>query len=214
MYRILILISLLTCGYVLYLYFTKNKKIISPWRHYFNFKNLITHCPGSENDVKSNDNKPDIQAGIYCGSFLLTVISFCLLATTGFLPVLLTGHHLSGLFLIIHVTIAPVFVLSVTILILLTVHKMRFDSQDLDAVRKQGKDVNLAAKTGLVIKIEFWIAFVLIIVAIMAIILMMYPIFGETGQNKLLNLHKYSTLILFFLFQHQVYLIAKVGRKI
>jgi hypothetical protein len=209
MYRILILISLITCGYVLYLYFRENKQIISSWKHYFSLKNLVSHCPGVENHAEENSKKSNIHDGIYCGSFLITVISFCLLAITGFLPVVLTGHHLGGLFLIIHVTVAPVLVLSVTVLILLMVHNMRFDSLDLDAVRKQDKNKDLVIKRGLVIKIEFWIAFVLIILAIMAIILMMYPIFGETGQNKLLNLHKYSTLILFFLFQHQVYLLVK-----
>jgi len=214
MYRILILISLITCGYVLYLYFRENKQIISSWKHYFSLKNLISHCPGMENHAKENSRKFNIPDGIYCGSFLVTVISFCLLAITGFFPVVLTGHQLGGLFLIIHVTVAPVLVLSVTVLILLTVHSMRFDGQDLDAVRKQGKNNGLAVKRGLVIKIEFWIAFVLIILAILAIILMLYPIFGEAGQNKLLNLHKYSTLILFFLFQHQVYLIAKFGKRI
>lgn len=211
MYRILILISLLTCGYVLYLYFKENKRIGPPWNHYFRIKNLISHCPDMDHQVEENGNTYNIHDGIYCGSFLVTILSFCLLAITGFLPVLFSGQHLGGLFLIIHVTVAPALVLSVTVLILLTVHNMRFDIQDLDAVRKQGKDAGLAAKRGLVIKIEFWIAFILIILAILAIILMMYPIFGEAGQNKLLNLHKYSTLILFFLFQHQVYLVGKEG---
>jgi hypothetical protein len=211
MYRILILISLITCGYVFYLYFKQNKQIKSPLKHYF--KNLISNCPGVNVSAEKTDKTSPLHEKMYCGSYFVTILAFGLLAFTGFLPVLFSGQHLGGLFLIIHVTLAPVLVLSVTVLILLMVHSMRFDSQDLETFKKPVKNNDGKINRRLVIKIEFWIAFVLIILAITAIILMMYPIFGESGQNKLLSLHKYSTLILFFLFQHQVYLNTKSDKR-
>ena len=209
MYRILILITMISFIYVLFLYLTKNKQDLSGWKKFFRLKELIAHCSRINSKGEKTSENYNLYDWIFCGSFLLTILSFILLAVSGFLPVLFTGQHLGGILLVIHVTIAPVFVLSITASVLLMVHKMRFNYHDWETFKNRSVKTWDDAKTILFSKINFWIAFIMIISAILAIILMMFPFFGTYGQEQLLGIHRYSTLILFLLFQHQIYIIAK-----
>jgi hypothetical protein len=204
MYRILILISLFTFGYVFYLYLKNNSRNATSLKSFFTWKHLTSFCPGAGSN--SNKNSTTVLNIIFCTSYLLGIASICLLVITGLLPVLITGKHLSGLFLIVHVTVAPVLVISATIWILFTVHKMRFDSDDLSAIKNLFSGVDEKSDFLYVYKIGFWMIFILIVLAIVSIILMMYPLFGADGQEKLLVTHRYSTLLLFFVFQYQIYL--------
>lgn len=209
MYRILILITVISFIYVLFLYLRKNKAELSDWKNYFRLNELIARCSRAISKGEQSAKNYNLYDWVFCGSFLFTILSFIILAVTGFLQVLVTGQHLGGILLIIHVTIAPVFVLSVTITVLLMVHKMRFNYNDLETFKNRSAKTWDEAKVNIFKKIDFWMAFTMVIPAILAIILMMFPLFGTYGQEQLLDIHRYSTLILFLLFQHQIYIIAK-----
>ncbi len=209
MYRILILITVISFIYVLFLYLRNNKEGLSDWKNYFHLMGLIDKCSRINSKSEQTSENYNLYDWIFCGSFFFTILSFIILAVSGFLPVLVTGQQLGGILLIIHVTIAPVFILSITISVLLMVHNMRFNYQDWETFNNRSVKTWDDAKTILFSKINFWIAFIMVLSAILAIILMMFPFFGTYGQEQLLGIHRYSTLILFLLFQHQIYIIAK-----
>jgi len=131
--------------------------------------------------------------------YVLTAILFLVLAITGIFPVLAFGMHLSSLLLIIHVTAAPFFVFSLMALILLQAHRHQYDDRDLVYLqaglkREDGQD------SGTFIfwkKTYFWLFSVFSIPAVMSMLVSMYPLFGTEGQILLLDIHRYSVLILF-----------------
>jgi cytochrome b subunit of formate dehydrogenase len=130
--------------------------------------------------------------------FLLTVLVFLLLAITGFVPLLVLGDHLTGILLVIHVTVAPLFALSLSALALLWAHRLRFLRSDGEAVRElinnryQEKEniIRFAWKTC------FWLVSVLSLPLMLTVILGLYPLFGTEGEEVLIRLHGYSALFL------------------
>ncbi len=205
MYRLLLLFSMISCAYVMVLYFRTDKANRSDWKRYFSIREMMFRCSGSQTSVQDIT----VRERIFCSSIILSVFSFILLAITGIIPVLITGLHLSGTFLILHVTVAPLFVLSATVSILYLVHRMRMDKYVWETTRDKSKNMLTKTNSESFKKIEFWLAYLLVIGAIMAIILMMYPLFGPDGQDFLLDLHRYSTLALFLIFQHRIYVHVK-----
>jgi hypothetical protein len=131
-------------------------------------------------------------AAIVSGGLLL------ILALTGFLPVIVLGTHLSGLLLVIHVTAAPLFAVSLSALALLWAHRLRFDDSDwqpaLGAGKRDsdGKDalVRFAVKAG------FWLSLTLSLPVMLTVILSLFPLFGTRGETLLIRLHGYSALLL------------------
>ncbi len=129
---------------------------------------------------------------LFAGAFLI------LLALSGFIPVLITGAHVSGMLLVLHVTIAPLFALSLCALALLWAHRLRFDRSDLQVVL----DIrNHATPPGeplirFMLKCGFWAILVLSLPLMLTIILSLFPIFGTEGEAMLIRLHGYSALLL------------------
>ena len=116
----------------------------------------------------------------------LSILLLCLLALTSFLPVLF-GYSLTGIFLVLHVMIAPVFVFVFTLAIIFWADKMKF-KQPVDFESADSKN-----------RLYFWLFLLASVPAILSIILEMYPLFGMESMHVLYELHKYSTLILFII---------------
>lgn len=115
----------------------------------------------------------------------LTILFFILLVLTSFIPVML-GFSLSGIVLILHLTIAPFFVFALTLTIILWAEKMKFETTAI-------KSKNF------IFRLCFWLFLVFSLPAILSIIFGMYPLFGMESQHILLDIHKYSVLLLFII---------------
>ena len=124
------------------------------------------------------------------------VFCFFVLAGTGFAPILLSGDHLTGILLVIHVTVAPLFALSLSAAALLWAQTLRFDGEDWRVVRHLG-DPGLREKTvRFASKVGFWLILLLSLPLMLTIILELFPLFGTEGVAILIQLHGYSALFL------------------
>lgn len=130
----------------------------------------------------------------------ITIISFIILVLTALIPVLLFNESMGGIFLILHVTIAPFFVIALMFNAVFMGHFQQFDHSDYLTFKKlQSKKeiqdpIRLSHHTWL--KIYFWFFLIFSVAAVLSIISAMFPYFGTDGQIAMLNIHRYSTLIL------------------
>ncbi len=132
--------------------------------------------------------------------YLLALLCFVVLLITGFYPVLVYGEHLSGFLLMLHATFAPVFAACLAVLVVFWADNCRFDKNywpwlqrvlGREAVNKAG-----VKKYELLRKICFWLIILLALPVILSVVLSMFPFFATDGQEFLLNLHRYSALLL------------------
>jgi len=150
--------------------------------------------------------------------YLLTMTLFLILAVTSYLQIVMTGGPLSGWLLIIHVSAAPFFAISLMMAILLWAHLRRFDQQDWQylqqVVGKKKIPAILAEKNDVWEKLNFWLFMVSAIPAILSIIFQLYPVFDTDGMKFLLQVHRYSTLILFILvLNHGRWLVKQMNQN-
>ncbi len=136
--------------------------------------------------------------------YLTTIIFFSLMVLSAFLNVIFIGDDLTGLFLLVHVTVAPLFSIFLAITIILFAQSNTFNKNDF-TVSIEGK--NKLNKNGYP-KIIFWLIVFFSIPIMVSIILSMFPLFGTEGQIFLLNIHRYSTLIIFILFIFHIALVS------
>jgi hypothetical protein len=130
--------------------------------------------------------------------YLLSLALFVLLALTGFLPVVFWGGHLSGVLLLIHVTAAPLFALSLAGIALLWAHRHRFTEENWDTIKDLSarRHVERVHLHDLVRKVCFWLVLFFALPLILSIILGVFPLFGTDGQETLVLLHGLSALLL------------------
>jgi hypothetical protein len=155
------------------------------------------------------DNFRRIAYGLSAGFFVL-------LALTGFSPVLVTGEHLSGFLLIVHVTVAPLFALSLSALALLWAHRLRFDEEDWRYVLGPGKRRHSGGerRMKLALKVGFWMVLVFSLPLMGTIILGLFPLFGTEGEAFLTRAHGYSAILLLVAALTEIHLtIAYVQRS-
>ena len=150
--------------------------------------------------------------------YLLTMTFFLILALTSYLQIVMTGGPLSGWLLIIHVSVAPFFAISLMMAILLWAHLRRFDQQDWQylqqVVGKKKVAAILAENHDVWEKLNFWLFMVSAIPAILSIIFQLYPVFDTDGMKFLLQVHRYSTLILFILvLNHGRWLVKQMNQN-
>ena len=132
--------------------------------------------------------------------YLLALLCFVVLAITGFYPVLVLGEHISGYFLMLHATAAPVFAGCLAVLALSWAQQCRFSRTDWQGVknlitRRLASAVSLPEGVGLGQKIAFWLIVLLALPLILSIVLSMFPLFGTAGQHFLLDTHRYGALL-------------------
>jgi len=138
--------------------------------------------------------------------YAFAVLCFLLLAVTGFAQILFSGDHPSGILLVIHVTVAPFFALSLAAAALLWAHSLRFDEEDWRVVRHLG-DPGLREKTvRFASKVGFWLILLLSLPLMLTVILELFPLFGTEGVAFLIQLHGYSALVLMLVALAQLYL--------
>ena len=146
-------------------------------------------------------------------SYQILLICIILLIISGFLPVMLTGTHLSGLALILHVTVAPFFCVSLAVFALLWAYRFRFEADDSHLLKNKSfarifTETEISASWE---KVIFWLFLIFAVPAVMSIILSMYPIFNPDSQEILLETHRYTTLALVIMaFVHAVYMINRL----
>jgi cytochrome b subunit of formate dehydrogenase len=132
--------------------------------------------------------------------YLLALLCFVVLLITGFYPVLFLKEHLSGYLLMVHATFAPVFAACLAVLAVMWADNCRFDKSDwpwLQRFLRRGPvDKPPGMRYQFARKICFWLIVLLALPVILSIVLGMFPLFGTKGQELLLNLHRYSTLLL------------------
>jgi len=204
MYRIiLLLIVIALAGWVFWL--TKNNRID---------KTIIRNAYRSFFDLIKfkNDNLLQTMRII---SYQLTLISFVLLALTAFLPILIFGGHLSSFPLILHVTIAPVFCLTLALSAVFWAHSQRLFSSDWPNFKSRFIQQVCSLKEGIASwqKVYFWLFILISIPAILSIVLGMYPVFGTEGQATLIVIHSYSTLFLFIVATFHTFGLMAVSDK-
>jgi cytochrome b subunit of formate dehydrogenase len=132
--------------------------------------------------------------------FLLAILCFIVLAVTGFVPRVIFGSAISGWWLMIHATAAPVFAGCVAVLAVLWANRNRLDKNYWPLLNRilgrQPKSVVAPEKHELKLKICFWVVLVLSLPVILSAVVSMFPLFGTHGQEVLLQIHRYSTLLL------------------
>lgn len=193
MFRILSIIIIIGSLIWLYRYLKQNKfSLTEVMSSYFlAFKNSF----GDLKLLKSQgflDNLALIKRIVY----LITLFLFLIMAVSAFIPIILFGDNLNGIFLLVHVSAAPLFSLFLAILVILFAHSNRFNNNDVDLSNK--KKTFIFNQIGY-IKVTFWLIVLFSIPTMISVILSMFPLFGTEGQLYLLEIHRYSTLIVLFL---------------
>ncbi len=131
-------------------------------------------------------------------SFGVSSALLLLLALTGFAPVLILSQHLSGVVLIIHVTIAPLFALSLSAVALLWAHRLGFDERDWTCVvalwNRRSPQREMLIRFAM--KVAFWLLLLFSLPLMLTVILGLFPLFGAEGEELLIRGHGYSALLL------------------
>jgi len=148
--------------------------------------------------------------------YLATLASALILALTGFLPVIVFGATVSNLALMLHLGLAPLFALGITALALFWAQRHRFDRNDWQSLQQWFKKEKPAARQenpNVWQKICFWLSLLLALPVIVSTVLMMYPLYGTTGQEWLLHLHGYAGLLLLAVVVLHTYLVLANKRE-
>jgi hypothetical protein len=124
--------------------------------------------------------------------YLAALLCFSASVITGFYPTLVLKESIYGYWLILHTVFAPVFMICLTVLAIMRAENCSFK-----------KDCPLMQK------ICFWLIIILAIPVILSIVLSMFWFFGTTGQESLLQLHRYSALLLAIIVIVYTYLIIR-----
>jgi formate dehydrogenase subunit gamma len=128
------------------------------------------------------------------------LVSFLVLAVTGFVASIGWGGPMKGYMLMLHTTCGAVFAVSVGAMLLTWAADHAFNSHDNHFLTRCGcltyrKDLPAARFTG-GDKVYFWLASVLTLVALLSMLLSMIPLLGTAGQALMYEAHRYSTLVL------------------
>lgn len=197
MFRILSIFIILGSLFWLFYFLKKNKFSLS--KVIYNYFSLIIQSFSNLKFFKSQNIEANLNL-IKKIVYLSTLSIFLLMAISAFIPLILFGGNLSGVFLLIHVSLAPIFSILLAVLIILFAHSQMFIKSDfvLPTFNENTKEIFRINKSGY-LKIVFWLIGLFSIPAMISIILSMFPIFGTEGQIYLLDFHRYSTIILFVL---------------
>ena len=131
---------------------------------------------------------------------ILACICFAVLFITGFTPVIVLNIQITGFWMIIHATAAPIFAFCLMALAVMAADENKFDKNYMPQLTKM---LNLgsvtkehAEKFELTSKFLFWGIITLAVPLIASIVLGMLPLFGTDTQKLLLTIHKYTALII------------------
>ena len=142
---------------------------------------------------------------------LLAAGSLVMLFVTGFAGRLLFGEQIGGYTLMLHVGLAPVFVICAGVVGVAWGHQCRLNGDDrqglADLLRLKKTDPADTADLGW--KLTFWLAMFLVVPVSLSMVLGMYPLFGTHGQELLMGLHQYTSLALTLVVMSHVHLVIR-----
>jgi len=214
-------------------------RIISIAGFFFTFAGIALHCACSRpkfDDLFGKDRQLRILDGLRMLIYLLTlllleqklnlisvirkllyllaILCFLVLLVTGFYRPLVLGQSISGYWMVIHATFAPVFAGCLAILAVMWAHNCRFDKNYFPRLSEllQCETANLPRpqKYELARKVCFWLIISLALPLILSIILSMFSLFGTAAQRFLLQLHRYTALLFALVAIVQIYLIIRM----
>jgi cytochrome b subunit of formate dehydrogenase len=154
--------------------------------------------------------------------YWLALLCFIVLALTGFAQRLLFGEAISGYWLMLHATCAPVFAVCLALLALMWAPRFvfrwgdwpwleglirRFIRLESEAAEPAGEGFSLGQK------ITFWLMIILALPLILSIVSSMFPFFGTDCQELLLDIHRYTALALALAAIVHIYLMIRTQMK-
>ena len=150
-------------------------------------------------------------AKLKCLACPLALGSLIVLFITGFVGRLFFGELMTGYTLMLHVGLAPIFVVCLGFIVVTWGHQCLLndtDRQRLASLLCLNKP-DSGGTPDLGWKLTFWLAMFLAVPASLSMVLGMFPIFGTHGQETLLCLHQYSSLALTLAAMIHVYLVIR-----
>ena len=154
--------------------------------------------------------------------YWVALLCFVVLVITGFAQRLLLGEAISGYWLMLHATCAPVFAVCLALLALFWAPRhvfrwgdwpwlegliRRFIRLESEAAEPAGEGFNLGQK------ITFWLIIILALPLILSIVSSMFPFFGTDYQELLLEVHRYTALALALAAIVHIYLMIRTQMK-
>ncbi|MCK5457230.1 MAG: hypothetical protein KAI45_08900 [Melioribacteraceae bacterium] len=193
MFRILSIVAFIVSFVWIFKYFKKSEISFKEISNYY-----FTELKNSFSDLKSikskslTENLHSLQSVVY----LVTIFAFLIMVITGFISLLFTGGALTGILLMIHVSIAPFISITFAMLVILFAQSNRFNDNDITISTENDGKKKIIYKDSAYLKINFWLISIFSLPAMISIILSMFPLFGTEGQINLLEIHRYSVLII------------------
>ena len=141
----------------------------------------------------------------------LAVGSLVVLFVTGFAGRLLFGEQITGYTLMLHVGLAPVFIVCTGFILVAWGYQCRLNEDDWQGLtslmRLEKTDSGDTADLGW--KLTFWLSMFLVVPVSLSMVLGMFQIFGTHGQELLISLHQYTSLALTLVAMIHVHLIIR-----
>jgi len=130
--------------------------------------------------------------------FLLALLCLVVLVITGFVPRIFLGEQISGYWLMLHATAAPVFAACMAALAVMWADACRLNKNYWPwlniIIRRTPQSVASPREYELAGRLAFWLLVVLALPVVLSAVLSMFPLFGTAWQEFLLQLHRYCTL--------------------
>jgi len=154
--------------------------------------------------------------------FLLALLCFVVLAVTGFYQRLVFGVPISGYFVMVHATFAPVFAICLAVLAVLWARSHRFERSDWPLLQriiervtlwKTSTEESVYKSASVVQKITFWVIVFLSLPLILSIVSSMFPLFGTNWQEFLLAAHRWTALVFAVVAIIHIYLVIRSQLK-
>jgi hypothetical protein len=142
---------------------------------------------------------------------MLAIASLLLLFVSGFAERMLFGEQIHGYTLMLHVGLAPVFVICAGVIAVAWGHQCRLNEDDRRSLANLLclKKTASADTADLGWKLTFWLAIFLVVPVSLSMVLSMFPIFGTHGQEWLMSLHQYTSLALTLVTMIHVHLVIR-----
>ncbi len=149
--------------------------------------------------------------------YLLTLLCFLILLVTGFFPRVFWGEVISGYWLMLHATAAPVFAACMAILAVMWADSCRLNKNYWPwlqrILQRQPKNPATPEKHELAQKLVFWIIILLTLPVILSIVSSMFRLFGTHWQELLVQVHRYCALALALAVIVHTYLMVLAAAK-
>jgi len=156
MFRILSIVAFVLSFVWIFRYLKQNETSLKEISN-----NYFAELKNSFSDLKSLKSKsfPEKLQSLRVFIYLFTLLELFIMMFTGFAPLVFTGSDLTGIFLLIHVTVAPLIAITFAMLVVLYAQSNSFNENDV--VVKSGENGNgkSVLKSTAYLKINFWLIY-------------------------------------------------------